>query len=465
MTSPLTQPGGYELFNTNEKISASDLNNMGLIALQSITSLLALLLFRKADGSYFQGFVAEDCKAIVSGALQVSIPQGMAILVDQSSTFTGFEPCVRLIVIPATVTQAITAHHATLARKDLVYLQAAYADADSTSDSLKDPSSGVVSTSTIYKRRKISYTVGYLAGTPHASPTLPATPTGALAICQVNVPATSGALTVTDRRERVQISKGVIPEPAEEYVSDYTSEGSEVAAGSGLAVTVQTGTHIIGGSRVRVNEVFTLGLATAHATLTRYDLVEIDHEGIATIKQGVAGAGIPVPTTDSYVAALIEIGPTETVPTSITDYRKFEPYATEQIQDAAITVDKAQQNRIQGLFAKAKAVPDMTIQTTEGLVDVAGIQAFHEGLSTAVTVTAAGVGQEKVGILQVNNAGAVSVKYGTSVAAGAGTAAYPAADADNIVLARIGTPASPIGNATTAIPQSMIVQTTARSWF
>jgi len=83
------------------------------------------------------------------------------------------------------------------------------------------------------------------------------------------------------------------------------------------------------------------------------------------------------------------------------------------------------------------------------------------GAGVVATVTVATALYVKFAIVQVNTTtGVVSVKDSVEeLVADVGLLTYPEPDAGNIVLARIGTVAAPIGNATAAIPQAMIDNT------
>lgn len=109
-----------------------------------------------------------------------------------------------------------------------------------------------------------------------------------------------------------------------------------------------------------------------------------------------------------------------------------------------------------GLFVRATGVPDLNVNCTEGLFQL-GISASMVYIpATPKLATVASASKEKVGILQITASGVLSLKYGSEVAAGSGLAEFPAPDSGNLTLAFVGTAASPITNATTAITNAMI---------
>ena len=109
-----------------------------------------------------------------------------------------------------------------------------------------------------------------------------------------------------------------------------------------------------------------------------------------------------------------------------------------------------------GLFVKASAVPDLNVNRSEGLFQLGTGSAMVYVAAGLTLATVATAGKEKVAILQITAAGVISLKYGTEVAVGSGLAEFPTPDSGNLKLACIGTAASPITNATTAITNAMI---------
>lgn len=107
-----------------------------------------------------------------------------------------------------------------------------------------------------------------------------------------------------------------------------------------------------------------------------------------------------------------------------------------------------------GLFVKATSVPDLNVNNSEGLMDIGGNLLYIAAAATLATVASSSM--EKVGILQINTSGTISIKYGAEVAAGSGLATYPAPDANNLVLAELFTAATPIVHGTTAVTNANI---------
>ena len=111
------------------------------------------------------------------------------------------------------------------------------------------------------------------------------------------------------------------------------------------------------------------------------------------------------------------------------------------------------------------ASPDsMAVYTSEGLLQAPAATLTASSLTyvpntqtaTAPLVVATAVGFENVAILQISATGIISIKYGTPVALGSGLSQYPAADATDLVLAELFTPAVPLRSGTLVVTQANI---------
>ena len=130
----------------------------------------------------------------------------------------------------------------------------AAADDDDVSASVYVKSGGVVSSSTLYTRSTLSYTVQVIAGTPAATPSAPSTPAGWVKIAECAVPAVSGDVVVTDTRTVLQLSTALGGPPGSirdgvGYHDSWVplSADLQVSLGSFPDVDVTAGTaHIYG---------------------------------------------------------------------------------------------------------------------------------------------------------------------------------------------------------------------------
>jgi hypothetical protein len=107
------------------------------------------------------------------------------------------------IVVPAALppggnapSVTLAAGHATWPRIDIVYLQATEIDGDSASTPTKISRTAAVTNLPLAHSKLQHFTIGVAQGTPAGSPTVPAIPAGALAVCRVAVAA--GATTISN---------------------------------------------------------------------------------------------------------------------------------------------------------------------------------------------------------------------------------------------------------------------------
>lgn len=106
----------------------------------------------------------------------------------------------------------------------------------------------------------------------------------------------------------------------------------------------------------------------------------------------------------------------------------------------------------------------LAVYTSEGLITTPTATLTASPLTyvpstqtaTAPLVVVTALGFENVAILQISTAGAISIKYGTPVAAGSGLSQYPSADPTDLVLAELFTPAVPLTHTTAAVTQANI---------
>lgn len=469
MATIFDTPGGIRKANSNERITTDMLNDFGLMVHQTVFAIIGRL-FTDAPGSPpADGFFGDDLICEVTGALQVTVRRGYGFFWDPTVT-DPFDAAYRPVVNEADVAQAIDAHDATNPRIDLLVAAPATIDDETASVQIKDPVTGVVAPQSLTTRRRFISTITYIAGTPAASPVAPAVPAGAQALAEVNVPATAGALTITDRRKILRFGESTQPDPPTDYSDPYVSDsGGDITAGGAGAEDVDIGglVAVIDGVRVRIYPE-TVPVLTADPGQDRVDIITATKAGGLTYYAGTPAANPEPPVTPPLELLLHEILVPAAVPDStsyvFTDAREFAPIGPTSVQNNTINQNMIVNDRLQGAFVYEKSVPDLNLRVDRGLANVAGSDTFVPAIETdGLAITAASVGMEKVSILQVDASGVMSVKDGVEVAAGSGTAAYPAPDSGKLLVAELFTAAVPITNATTQIAQTNI-RNTARTW-
>jgi len=344
MADTLDSPGGFVPFYTGEKALTLDMERVGTLYEQTIYHALANTLLTDTTGDPISGLVGAGCVVSVTGALAVSVAPGFGMYYDSTVT-DAFESSYLPIVVPSAVAKSIAAHDATKPRFDIISVGPDVDLAEDESRNFKDPSTLVVSASTVKKLSKYSYVCTVTTGTAEVVPLDPATPTGHIAIARVRVPATSGTVTVDDLRPILTLSRDVGKDPCSDYAASFvpgTSTECEVTQSStpSMILNVAGGEVVIGGVRRRMKR-GTVTVTTAHATLARIDTVVANQIGTYSVVAGTA-AGSPVaPTlTSSQLAlAFLTVAALDTAigTADILDARQRKPISALSLQTDCVT--------------------------------------------------------------------------------------------------------------------------------
>lgn len=333
MAHPRLNATGHVIYDEGEKILSTDLGYMGAMAEQGLLHLFARLVEGVA-GTPISGFIGDDCKVTASG-LTATIAAGWGFWYDSAAS-SAFTPHYKPIVVASSTTQAITAHHATLDRWDLLSLRPNAVEDQAATRNVKDLVTLDVSSQTVNKRVKWSYTLTYTAGTASATPTTPSTPAGDIAIARIRVPATAGAVTVDDLRPIVAIQAGPASEPPVEYATNFVCNyiplswtDLEVTESSTPSMVLQVagGEAVIQGARYRYGYQ-TVTVTTAHATLERIDQVVADADGTVVVLAGTPGGAPASVASDQVLLATVTVPALDTAIGSaqIVDGRVGAPY-------------------------------------------------------------------------------------------------------------------------------------------
>ncbi|MCI0346890.1 MAG: hypothetical protein L0221_15840 [Chloroflexi bacterium] len=387
MAHPRTRPGGHVLWSTGEKITSADLNEVGTMALQSLfNGVLARLVQSDVDGDPIEGFVGDDCLVTVSADLTLDIAAGFGVFYDTTAA-DEFGTVLKPICVPATFQVTLGARDATNLRVDIVCLAPAITDDQSESRNVKDPSDGSLSTTSVNKRRQLYYASQVVAGTPAASPTAPATPSGYIKLAECRVPATAGAVLIDDFRPRLVFGADVSPDPGADYASNFVPGSStELSVGetspASMAVLVQGGEAVILGQRFRHGRQ-KLAVTAADATNPRIDLVVANADGTLSVVAGTPAGSPTAPTAAADQANLAQIAvaalQVSVVGANITDTRIRQPVSASQLRDLCVSTSKLAASAV----TTAK-IADLGVTTAK--IDDLGVTA-NKLASNAVTTT------------------------------------------------------------------------------
>lgn len=402
MSDTLSAPGGLVNFETNERILSADMDRIGKIALQSLTSMLAWLYRDQGADAPGSGFPGDDCAVSYVSGTTVRIAKGIGFYYDSAET-DAFGMHYKPIVVAAADDEALGAPDAN-PRIDLVCLAPATTDDESEGRLYKDPSDGSVGVTATNKRTRLSYAVQVVAGTAAVTPSAPAVPSGYIALAEVLVEA-GPTLTITDRRTILALGQFHAPDPHADYLESFvpgsiTELAVTESSPAAMSVEVATGVAVIksaAGTRRYRYQATTLVIAAADPSDPRMDVIVADDDGTVKVLEGVPNA-VPVPQAigDGQVglATVTVAAAVATVVTAnIADVRKREPIGTDQLRAASVTAAKVADDAIatdsiqDDAVTTAKIDDDAVTGAKLSVTPIRAILASSNGGTTTATVT------------------------------------------------------------------------------
>ena len=368
MSTTRDRIGKRRNFTSGELATEEAIDNIGSIGSQQLLHVLAELLWDEVADAPRSGFPGSACQ-LDNGAtdLEVVLAPGVGLMHDTAET-DEFEPHYKPIVVDAADTFSVDAHDSQV-RYDLVSL-APLVEADEPGTvTVKDVSSGIISTTSSTLRRRWGFTRVVTKGTPSVSPVRPPTPTGHVPVAYLRVPASTGTVLVEDARPLLTLGQGWHPGPGEAWGMDHVipsasarSNGELIVTSTGtLDLSVAPGDAVVDGVRV-THPIAELLSATPDATNQRIATVYIDSAGAVGIKHGTPAPSLPVAPSlaaDEYGLADIFVGAAATAigTGDITDTREIGEYIGEgQLRDNAVSGDKIKPNAVDGSKIAAGAV-------------------------------------------------------------------------------------------------------------
>ena len=371
MADTLDSPGGFVPFYTGEKALTLDMERVGTLYEQTIYHALANTLLTDTTGDPISGLVGASCLVSVTAGLNVSIAAGFGMYYDSTVTDV-FATWYKPIAVPSAVPKTIAAHDVTNPRFDIISIGPDVDLAEDESRNFKNPSTLVVSASTVKKLSKYGYIITVTAGTAGATPVDPTTPTGHIAIARVRVPATSGTVTVDDLRPILTLGRDVGKDPCSDYATSFvpgTSTECEVTQSStpSMVLNVAGGEVVVGGVRRRMKR-GTVTITTAHATNPRIDTVVANQDGTFSVVAGTA-AGSPVAPTLSATQlglAFLTVAALDTAigTADILDARQRKPISALSLQTDCVTSAQIQAGAVDAAELATGAVTTAKIDSS-----------------------------------------------------------------------------------------------------
>jgi hypothetical protein len=193
------------LFNDGEGIDHTDFNDLQRFLRSQFLDMGMAQIGRGSDGllggaigsiSNYPGVLGDHCAPSVASGMTIDVAAGMLM---QSTMPGGVPSGDDALVLSFWVGNGVldTVHAAadpTNPRWDLVSIELSYADGDTESRDFQDASTLALSTTTPNKRRNVVCTKTVTQGTPAATPTIPATPSGDVPLYAVYIPAAAVTL-------------------------------------------------------------------------------------------------------------------------------------------------------------------------------------------------------------------------------------------------------------------------------
>lgn len=188
-----------------EKVTNQDVNNFQFAAAKAWQDDFAYNFFGQSAG----GVMGSSFIASYVSALAASLAAGAGFFYDSAQT--GFNPLFRNIISVNPIAVALTANtDPTNDRIDLICLCPNFTVTSTASRFVKTGGVGPIVSTVVNKTYADGYTLQVVAGTPAGSPTVPATPSGYIAIAKVlNRHASagmSGSGAITDLRNIFSLS-------------------------------------------------------------------------------------------------------------------------------------------------------------------------------------------------------------------------------------------------------------------
>jgi alpha-tubulin suppressor-like RCC1 family protein len=218
-------------FTEFEKLTSGDLNNQQFSTVQSLTDDILYPLLGSANGIIGNSFAPTYVSALAG-----SLAAGSGFFYDSSQT--GFNPKYRLIKAASDIALVFGAAN-TQDRIDLVCLAPAFTVSSTASRFVKAGGTGPVALQTVNKVYSSGYTLSIVAGTPGATPAVPATPAGYIAITSYYIHANTGLASqsdVTDLRAAIYS-----PNVAQPVVVSFTGNGTWTAPAGVTSIQLTPG--------------------------------------------------------------------------------------------------------------------------------------------------------------------------------------------------------------------------------
>jgi hypothetical protein len=193
--------------NDGQELIYQDLNKMSARLERELYDRVWYETLLRVQNAFFQ----DGLLVSYVGAATLSVNAGLGFQTD--NTQLDPEPTKRPVFNSAAQNVALSPADAALDRIDIVCVQAARANVLTETRKYKDPSTGAISNQSLVTESDWQCALQVVAGTPNASPAVPATPAGWIKLAEVRVHAVTGVTgsgDLTDRRAKLPVGGDIV---------------------------------------------------------------------------------------------------------------------------------------------------------------------------------------------------------------------------------------------------------------
>jgi hypothetical protein len=183
-------------FNSGQEIVFDDFNSMQSRLERGMLDRIIYQILNKKTDSFFQ----DSFKVLFQSSTSVTVKAGLGL---QSVVTTNKDPDNKPLVLDTDASKTLNTPDSSYDRIDIICIKYNRYNVDTESRKFKDEFTDAISSQSFVVSTDWKADVNYVAGTPAASPTIPATPSGYLKIAEILVHASTGIGSqsdITDKR-------------------------------------------------------------------------------------------------------------------------------------------------------------------------------------------------------------------------------------------------------------------------
>lgn len=222
------------IINQFEKVGSNDINSLQAALSKALQDDFLYNFFQQTNGILPGGFTPS-----VVSSTKTQYGAGVAFFYD--STAVGVNPNYRALVAASSFQATHTTPDPTHDRYDLICLAPNLAVTSTANRYVKTGGTGPVTLTTVNKIAADQYTLTVVAGTPAASPTIPATPAGNLSLYAVRITAVTGPSgTFLPQFSTLYAPKAPLNKLVSSSCGSFTDSSGSYTAVTNLSISFQS---------------------------------------------------------------------------------------------------------------------------------------------------------------------------------------------------------------------------------